>query len=466
MSERGTANDCLVDYFRCPREFARLELREGRRQGPGYFRFGADVVGFGKCVGRSPSARPGHALPDLMGSVEAGEREVRLPFDPAEMVDNLRRELYTEEWRSGSSGLAAALYYLIRPLLGVAVRKHLQKFHLRDWHKIAFPRWPVDCAVDDLMRQLLQYCVEASPDQRIPVIWFWPDGFSAAAVMTHDVEATAGRDFCSTLADVDEKYGVRGSYQVIPEERYAVSAEFLDSLRKRGCEIAVHDLNHDGHLYKNREQFLHRAEKINSYLKDFRCEGFRAGVLYRKQIWFDALECAFDMSVPNVAHLDPQRGGCCTVMPYFIGKLLEIPVTMAQDYTLFNILNDYSIDLWKRQAEKVLARNGLMSFIVHPDYVVGEREMAVYEELLGYISALGRQRNVWITTPGEVNRWWRERAAMRLAKRNGRWHIEGQGSERARLAWATVDCGRLDIAFDEEANARVETTRLRAAQPV
>lgn len=464
MSERGTANDCVVDYFRCPREFARLALREGHRQGPGYFQFGEDAMCFGGCIDRIPPSRPEPPLPDLMGSVEAGEGEVRLPFDPAEVVDNLRRELYADEWRAGSSGLIAAAYYLIRPLLGVSLRKHLQKFHLRDWRKIAFPRWPVDCSVDDLMRQLLQFCVEAGPERRVPIIWFWPDGLSAAAVMTHDVEATAGRDFCSRLADVDERYGIRGSYQVIPEERYAVSAEFLDSLRKRGCEIAVHDLNHDGHLYKNREQFQRRAEKINSYLKEYRCEGFRAGVLYRKQIWFDALECAFDMSVPNVAHLDPQRGGCCTVMPYFIGRLLEIPVTMAQDYTLFNILNDYSIELWKRQAEKVIARNGLMSFIAHPDYVIGAREMAVYEELLGYIATLGRERNVWIATPGEVNRWWRERAAMRLVERNGRWHIEGQGSERARVVWATADWGRLAFEFDEPANQWSEARRMRVAQ--
>ena len=465
MSRNGTTRECLTDYFRCPEEFARLEVREGAAQGPGYFRFGADAVCFGRCLDRIPAAGPGQVLPDLVAGVKAGARAVQLPFDPAEVVDNLRRELYTEEWRSGSSGLVAAIYYLIRPLLGVSVRKHLQKLHLRDWQKIAFPRWPLDCTVDELMRQLLLYCVEGSPEQRIPIIWFWPEGRPGCAVMTHDVETEAGRDFCANLAGVDAKYGIRGSYQVVPEERYAVSPEFLESLRAVGCEIAVHDLNHDGHLYKHRDQFLRRAERINSYLREYRCEGFRAGVLYRKQIWFDALKCAFDMSVPNVAHLDPQRGGCCTVMPYFIGELLEIPVTMTQDYSLFQILNDYSIDLWKRQAEMVLARNGMMSFIVHPDYVTGAREMGVYERLLGYIEGLGREQNVWITTPGEVNRWWRERAAMRLVEKNGRWQIEGQGSERARLAWATVECGRLEFEFDEDASPRMESPRTCATQP-
>ena len=63
---------------------------------------------------------------------------------------------------------------------------------------------------------------------------------------------------------------------------------------------------------------------------------------------------AFDMSVPNVATYDPQPGGCCTVMPYFLGEILELPVTMSQDYTLFNILDDYSIGVWKQQLEMLL----------------------------------------------------------------------------------------------------------------
>ena len=75
------------------------------------------------------------------------------------------------------------------------------------------------------------------------------------------------------------------------------------------------------------------------------------------------------MSVPNVAHLEPQRGGCCTVMPYFLGHVLELPLTAAQDYTLFHILGDYSTRLWQEQIDLILEQNGLVSFIAHPDYL-------------------------------------------------------------------------------------------------
>jgi hypothetical protein len=196
-------------------------------------------------------------------------------------------------------------------------------------------------------------------------------------------------------------------------------------------------------LYRTREQFLERAAKINAYGKEYGADGFRAGVLYRKQLWYEALDFAYDMSVPNVAHLDPQRGGCCTVMPYFVGNILELPVTTTQDYTLFNILEEYSTALWKRQIELIMERHGLMSFIVHPDYIGATRERGIYEELLGHLVRLREQNGIWITLPGQVNRWWRQRAKMRLVENGDGWRIEGDGAERARIAYAREKEGRL-----------------------
>jgi len=219
-------------------------------------------------------------------------------------------------------------------------------------------------------------------------------------------------------------------------------------VRDRGFEVLVHDLNHDGHLFSEKAEFLRRAEKINSYGRRFGASGFRSAVLYRKQAWFDALDFSYDMSVPNVAHLDPQRGGCCTVMPYFVGKILELPVTTTQDYTLFNILNDYSIDLWKKQIELIMEKHGLISVIVHPDYVDGSRERKVHEALLAHLSDLREQKGIWITTPGEVDRWWRQRAEMKLVKDEQGWHVEGAGSERARVAFASEKDGRICYTCD------------------
>ena len=261
--------------------------------------------------------------------------------------------------------------------------------------------------------------------------------------MTHDVESELGRNYCDALMDIDDSFGIKASFQIIPEERYSVSPEFLDRIRDRGFEIAIHDLNHDGHLYKNRNQFLARARKINAYGAEYKADGFRAAVLYRKQLWYDALRFAFDMSVPNVAKYDPQRGGCCTVMPYFLGDVLELPVTMCQDYTLFNIIGIYSIDLWTEQIEIIMNNFGLISCIIHPDYIFGKKEMLVYEQLLSYMSKLRDERGIWVTTPTKVNRWWRAREQMSLTLDHGSWRIAGPESSRARVAFARIEEGEL-----------------------
>src|SRR5690242_3573447 len=115
------------------------------------------------------------------------------------------------------------------------------------------------------------------------------------------------------------------------------------------------------------------------------------------------------MSEPNCAHLDPHRGGCCTVLPYFVGHVLELPLTMTQDYSLFHVLHQNSIDLWKRQIDLVLEKRGLISFNIHPDYIVKDPYLSTYRRLLEYLAKVCADRDVWIALPKEVNDWWRQR---------------------------------------------------------
>ena len=131
------------------------------------------------------------------------------------------------------------------------------------------------------------------------------------------------------------------------------------------------------------------------------------------------------MSVPNVAHVDPQRGGCCTVMPYFVGDILEIPVTTTQDYALFHLLDEYSLDLWKAQTELIMEKNGLVSFIVHPDYVIDQKPQRIYRELLSFLRQQSLGKRIWFAVAGEIDHWWRSRSKMRLVNHNGEWQIEG-----------------------------------------
>lgn len=368
-------------------------------------------------------------------------------FNYDKIIDYFRYEYYTQysnKQISIESIWFKKTYYMFRPFLPVFLRKYLQKIYLQGWQEIPFPTWPVDRTVDKLFEQLLSLVMQSLQVERLPFIWFWPEGYRACTLVTHDVEEVSGHNFTNALMDIDDTYGIKASFQIVPEKRYLISEDYLDTIRERGFEINIQGLTHDGRLFWNREEFLRRAKKINYYAKEFRANGFRSPILYRNVHWMKHLGFSYDMSVPNVAHLDPQRGGCCTVMPYFLPDgMVELPVTTTQDYSLFYILGDYSIDLWKRQAQIILDGHGLMSFIIHPDYVRETRAQNVYKALLEYLNMLRSDDKVWLPLPGEVNCWWRERNAMNLVSDGSGWKIEGPGSCRARVAYACLENNRV-----------------------
>ncbi len=263
-------------------------------------------------------------------------------------------------------------------------------------------------------------------------------------MMTHDVEGQAGLDFCDELMDIDDSYGIKSAFQLIPEGREDAWRRTAARLRQRGFEVNLHDLNHDGRLFADKEAFLRHARRINDYTREFGCDGFRSGAMYREQDWFDAFEFSYDMSVPNAAHLEPQRGGCCTVMPYFVGDILELPLTTVQDYSLFHILNDYSTTLWKEQIRLIAQHHGLISVITHPDYLVGRpRARGLRRAASPSGRAVASATGLWMALPGEINRWWRNRQQMTLVPSGDGWRIEGPDSHRARVAYATLEDDRL-----------------------
>lgn len=438
--------EALLDYFRCPPTYGDFALRGDLCPGEGYFRFGPDLILYGQSSLGYYADRPERATCDLIYHYCMKGSTCFIPFDADDVVENLRRERYLgisshhqlkgKNW-IGKRNIYSA-YYKVRPYLGVHIRKHLQRFWLRGWRSLAFPRWPVDRTADQILERLLVLSMKAHGVKQIPFIWFWPDSHNGCVILTHDVEEWAGVNFCSTLMDIDDSFRMKSSFQFIPEKRYAVSSALLNRIRERGFEVNVHDLDHDGHLYDDREEFLRRAARINQYVKEFGAVGFRAGALYRRLDWYDAYDFSYDMSVPNVAQLDPQGGGCCTLMPYFIGKVLELPLTTTQDYSLFYILSEYSIDLWMRQMKIIHAHHGLASFNAHPDYLLENRARETYQQLLGYLAQIRSEGQIWMPLPKEADRWWRERSQMNVVSEGEGWRIEGPGKERARLAYATL----------------------------
>lgn len=416
----------LLEHFRCP-----LNLLEFRNHGGSLF--GALDVFFAS--GSDPGSR-GILIPAR-------------PIDDKQVIDNLRFERYCQHKKLDR--IFCSTYYLFRSMLPLSIRKLIHQAVFRKRQK-TFPNWPLDYTVELILEFWMEKAIEACGLSEMPFIWFWPDGHGAAFMMTHDIEEEAGVGLCRMLMDLDDSAEVPAAFQVIPEGRYGKVEELITEIRARGFEVNLHDLDHDGRLYEHLHLFEKRAKKINMYAERYGTDGFRAGSMHRNQDWLKLLKVQYDMSVPNVARLEPQSGGCCTVTPYFVGNILELPLTTVQDHALFYILKERSINLWKEQIEGICSHHGLISFIVHPDYIVNERERHMYRELLEHISSVRSTRAIWVALPGEVNKWWRQRSQMQLVETPRGWKVEGEGSERARIAYAHLVDGKLTYRIDGHRN--------------
>src|SRR5262245_43054043 len=193
-------NTAIIDYYRCPRHLVNFQLCGDLSEVPGYFSFGQDAICYGNLSSGFPSKQVINRLYDASLDTDPDGDSVRLPFDPDEIICNLRFERYRDNGKENGSGagdgvMLRNLYYSwLRPFFPVPIRKYLQRMVLSDWGKIAFPRWPVDGTVERILDRLLVLSMKAQGVERMPFIWFWPAGARSCVIMTHDVDHVAGRD--------------------------------------------------------------------------------------------------------------------------------------------------------------------------------------------------------------------------------------------------------------------------------
>ena len=247
----------------------------------------------------------------------------------------------------------------------------------------------------------------------------WPGGKKFALVLTHDVETAAGQEKCRELARLEEELGFRSSFNFVPR-RYEVSPELRFWLADMGFEIGVHGLYHDGKYYDSLEVFRARSVQINGYLTDWRAVGFRSPSMLRRLDWHHNLDIEYDTSTFDTDPFEPQPEGAGTIFPFFVpgsgpnGGYVELPYTLPQDSTLFVILHEKNIDIWRKKLDWIAERGGMALLDTHPDYMSfgaaapGREEYPVsfYGEFLEYVKS--RYGGLfWHALPREAARWWR-----------------------------------------------------------
>lgn len=311
--------------------------------------------------------------------------------------------------------LRRRFYYAVKPFLPWGVRMGIRRMVARRQRVSSTDIWPIDPAA------------AAKPSG-----WpGWPQGKKFAVVLTHDVEGPDGLKRCRHLANLEMELGFRSSFNFIPEGSYRVSQDLRHELADQGFEVGVHDLEHNGRLFASQRGFQDKAIRINRYLRDWNAVGFRSGFMLRNLDWIHALDVQYDLSTFDTDPFEPQPDPARTIFPFWIsaapaaeggdsrGGYVELPYTLAQDSTLFLLLQEETNAIWKAKVDWLAEQGGMVLLNVHPDYLhfttdkAGRRVEDHYVDLLKYLST--KYANAfWHALPRDVSGFVREWRARQL----------------------------------------------------
>ncbi len=334
----------------------------------------------------------------------------RVSAGGARLNEVLARTLGEEQFGAGHwrLGRGRRLYYRLKPVLPRSLIVQMRRLHRRTVeHNDLDLGWPVEDRYARFLWATAGRLLDRAGVREAPFVFFWPHGRSLAFVLTHDIETAEGQAFVPTLARLEEDLGFRSSFNFVAE-RYPLDHGLIRDLQARGFEVGVHGLKHDGHLFRSRREFERRARLINGHLRTLDAVGFRSPLTHRNPEWMQSLEVEYDLSFFDTDPYEPIPGGTMSVWPFLLGRFVELPYTLAQDFTLTEVVGERSPRLWLEKMDFLARFFGMALVNTHPDYLKDDNRMHIYRDFLENV----RERaECWHALPREVARWWRRRAA-------------------------------------------------------
>jgi peptidoglycan/xylan/chitin deacetylase (PgdA/CDA1 family) len=310
-------------------------------------------------------------------------------IDKKLFIDNLLDNLVPE------FSLKYKLYYIyLRPILPMKSRQLLQQIYRSG---IVYKKDFIDDRLVNFAKEHNDYDKVAST--------FYPNGYNNAVVLTHDVDHIIGFNNIPRILELEERMGFKSCWNIVPY-KYKIDPGIIRLIQDAGHEIGVHGYNHDGKLYSSIKVFSERVPYINQAIVKYKASGFRSPMVHHNLAWLQNLNIKYDASCFDYDPFQPFPNSTGVIWPFIVGKFVELPYTLPQDHTLFYVLKQKNIDIWKNKIDWLVKNKGMILTLTHPDYLTKNKHYNMYVELLEYLRTIN---NAWYCLPREITDWWVER---------------------------------------------------------
>ena len=298
---------------------------------------------------------------------------------------------------------AVDLFYVLKPLIPRKMQLAIRRQRALLIRQRNSAKWPIDPLA-----------------ARVPNNWpGWPEGKKFAIVLFHDVDTAKGLKNCMKLLELEKSLGFVSSFNFVPLGYYLPDTT-RQKITESGFEVGVHGLTHEGRAFKNYRSFSQLVPRINEFLKEWQSLGYTSPAMLGNLRWIADLNIAYGCSSFDTDPFEPRPYGVGTIFPFVVPALaennsyVELPYTLPQDHSLFVLLKERDISIWKRKLDWIAEIGGMVMLNTHPDYMnfsgtkcsLEEYPANHYASLLEYVKSRYKDQ-YWNALPMDLAHFWK-----------------------------------------------------------
>ena len=324
------------------------------------------------------------------------KERLNLDLDINDTIDCILAERYLKSKRPWTSYLPFH-YHLVPGSIRVLIAQWLTGLHSLKRQRVNFPNWPEDITVDLLKRTIRGKLSQIK----------WPEEKKYAVCLTHDIDTNKGFKPAEKFLHLEAEFGVKSCWFVVLKN-VEFGGRFFHEVLKGENEVACHGDNHDESLpYLSQSEICSRLEKYRNTIKEYNMKGFRSPSLLRTPTLLRAISEFFeyDSTFPDteISARPPYRSGCCSIFPYRLGKLMELPLTLPQDSTCVFLKKtpEEILKLWLNKLSWIKEMGGLATLNIHPDSHFGMKGK-IFDIYRSFLEIVTKDTKAWVITPAEV----------------------------------------------------------------